>query len=370
MSLEYRDLLNKLDTLNRKQEVKEGFEKWFKTVFEEPTKTQTKSKVDINLDPETDQPLQSTNKEKPTVQRKKKTNLRMRGAAPMPDLDRIERTIGKADTDDELGDLDAPQLGYDDTPANALGYEPEPTTDLATISTDLANIPTEVAQRVHNVEWHDMMDLPGNMKQVIRNMGRRVFAAFGEQDFEDIDVISSFTNSDEDLDVVAGLVRQHGVPVVNNDKIDFGDTIPGYVATTSVYAFGNQYYMFVKDDFGEYVYVWDNTETQKLQHMEPGSKKDNVPQLESVELGKAKAYVDNYTDYKAVTPQPYKNYSYECDVQDEEDNFAIFHLIIDDNGVTVDYNDIPKNYSEISSRRFPTQAEFNDAVDELINAGN
>ena len=362
MSLEYRDLLNKLDTLNKKQEVNEGFNKWFKLVFEAPVKTATKSKVDINLEPDTDQPLQTTTKEKPAPKRKKKTSLKMRGAAPMPDLDRIERSIGQSDTDDDYGDLDAPQLGHaDDNDTPALGVEPEQTTDLATVSTELAKVPTEVAQRVHNVEWHAMMDLPGNMKQVIRNMGRRVFAAFGEQDFEDIDVISSFTNDEEDLDVVAGLVRQFGVPVQQDNIVDFGDTIPGYKAHVGVWSFGGQYHMFVKDEFGEYIYAWDNTETDKLQHFEPtGGSKDQA-RLEGINEARNPFVGPVAND--PLMKVTYKGYKYNPEVQTEDDNIKLLHNITNPEGKW--FNIAPSWFQNITPYEYPTAEEFKKAVDEI-----
>jgi len=276
MSLEYRDLLNKLDSLNKKQKFVEGFQQWYKLVYEAPVKTKTKSKVDIDLDPDTGELVQPAYKEKPVSapKRKQAKQLKMRDIAPMPDLDRVAQKIGSASTDDDYGDIVTPAPELELKPDNALGYDPEPedSTDIATISKDMTEIPTDIEQRVHNVEWYSMMDLPGNAMQVIRNLGRRVFAAFGEQDFEKIDVISSFTNNEEDLDVVAGNVRKYGLPIVDQATTDFSDLFGfDYKAQTSVWGFGDQYYMFVKDDFGEYVYAWDNTEVDKLQHWEPGS---------------------------------------------------------------------------------------------------
>jgi hypothetical protein len=276
----------------------------------------------------------------------------------MPDLDRIDKAVGKSNTDDDYGNLEmnAPQLAH--RPTLALGQDDEPdATELAIIAPVTAET-EEIAQRVHNVEWNNMMDLPGNMHQVIRNMGRKVFNAFGEQEFEDIDVIASITNNEEDLDTVAGLVRQFGVPVVQDNVVDFSDTIPGYKAYVGVWGLANQYYMFVKDDFGEYIYTWDNAETDKLQHFEPVSSTKDQARLESIN--------EDMFGENEIGNQNYRGFTYAPEEVEEEDKRYLIHHVLDPQGKRIR---TPDSFNNAPGRgwEYPSMDEFKHVVNLYIH---
>ena len=360
---DFRNLLDKLETVKNTVNITEEWLKWGKFLKEaEQTKTKTKTKVkpDIFKSAEKGEIQANEPAEKSEPKRKRSKQVTLKKSVPVPDLSRIDKTIGKADSDDDYGDLEMNAPRLDTTPTLSLGQ------DVDTNTTDLAvNTPskkeTEIAQRVHNVEWHNMMDLPGNMHQVIRNMGRRVFSAFGEQDFEDIDVIASITNNEEDLDTVAGLVRQFGVPVVKDNVVDFGDTIPGYKAYAGVWAFANQYYMFVKDDFGEYIYAWDNTETDKLQHFEPGSKKNDQARLEGLNESR-NAFMGPVANDPLMNVS-YKGYTYDPEVEEDDDSRKLIHHITNPQG---NWHGVAPNWFEnISPYEYPTAEEFKQAVNEI-----
>jgi len=354
---DFRSLLNTLDTVETTVNLKEQWLKWDKFLKEAETKTQAKvdSKVFEPAEKGEIQAKEPAEKGK----RKRAKQVTLKKSVPVPNLGHINKAIGKADSDDDYGDLEinAPQLELE--PTLALGQ------DTDTDTTDLAvNAPskeeTEIAQRIHNVEWHNMMDLPGNMHQVIRNMGRRVFSAFGEQDFEDIDVVASITNSEEDLDAVSGLVRQFGVPVVKDNIVDFGDTIPGYKAHAGVWTFGNQYYMFVKDDFGEYIYAWDNTETDKLQHFEPMDSNKDQARLEGINEDR-NPFIGRVVN-DPLTNVSYKGYTYDPELEEDDDSRKLIHHITDPYGAT---GVAPSWFMNISPYEYPTSAEFKQAVEEI-----
>lgn len=358
---DFRNLLNTLDTVNKKVSITEAWNKWGEFISEAETKTKTKSKVDNKIFQGTkDSQVQTTKKSEPVKApdastRKRTQNVTLKKAVPMPDIAHIDKMIGKSDMDDDWGDLEmnAPQLAQQTTPA--LGQDSDTdTTDLAVNAPSKQE--TEIAQRIHDIEWVNMLDLPGNMSQTIRNLGRRVFAAFGEQDFEFIDVVSSITHDEEDLDVISGLVRQFGEPVQKDALIDFQDTIPGYKAHAGVWTFGTQYYMFIKDAMGEYIYTWDNRTTNKLQHMEPMGKDSDKPLLndinESVSFGNNS--LENVT---------YKGYTYDPEVEEDDDNAKLIHHITDPHGEW--FSVAPNWFKQLSAYEYATADEFKRAVDEV-----
>jgi len=340
------------------------------TLKEAETKTKTKSKVSNKMFQGTkDSQVQATKKSEPVrapdaSTRKRTKNVTLNKAVPMPDLDRIDKLIGKSDTDDDWGDLEmnAPQLAHN--PTLALGQDTDTdTTDMA-INAPANAETTEIAQRIHDIEWVNMLDLPGNMSQTIRNLGRRVFAAFGEQDFEFIDVVSSITHDEEDLDVVSGLVRQFGVPVQKDMLIDFQDTIPGYKAHAGVWTFGTQYYMFIKDEMGEYIYTWDNRTTNKLQHMEPMGNNSNKPLLNDIhEDTVSRVHFHNIND-NPLHNKTYKGYKYFPNPERDEEGFDKLHHDIET--PSGDWFSVaPDWFKQISPYKFPTAEEFKRAVDEI-----
>ena len=363
---DFRTLINTLETVESTVNITEQWNKWndFLKEAETKTKTKTKSKIDPSMFKGTDDSQMQAPDTKEQPKRKRAKQVTLNKAVPMPDLDRIERTIGKSDTDDDYGDLEmnAPRLSNE--PTLSLGQDSDTdTTDMA-INAPMDAETKEIAQRIHNVEWNNMMDLPGNMHQMIRNMGRRVFNAFGEQEFEDIDVIASITNSEEDLDAVAGLVRQFGVPIVQDNIVDFGDTMPGYKAYVGVWGFANQYYMFVKDDHGEYIYTWDNRTTNKLQHMEPMGNNSNKPLLNDIhEDTVSRVHFHNIND-NPLHNKTYKGYKYLPNPERDEEGFDKLHHDIET--PSGDWFSVaPDWFKQISPYKFPTAEEFKRAVDEI-----
>jgi hypothetical protein len=362
---DFRNLLNTLKTVDKKSNIKEQWNKWGKFLKEAgtKTKTKTKSKVDNKMFQGTkDSQVRASEPSKAPVApdastRKRTQNVTLKKAVPMPDIAHIDKMIGKSDTDDDWGDLEmnAPQLNYE--PTLALGQDTDTdTTDLA-INAPTDAETTEIAQRIHDIEWVNMLDLPGNMSQTIRNLGRRVFNAFGEQDFEFIDVVSSITHDEEDLDVISGLVRQFGVPVQKDALIDFQDTIPGYMAHAGVWTFGTQYYMFIKDAMGEYIYTWDNRTTNKLQHIEPMGKDSDKPLLNDINE-------DIFGNNNLATTS-YKGYTYDPEIEkDSSDGTSkLIHHITTPEGVS--WGVAPSWFKSLSAYDYATPKEFKRAVDEI-----
>lgn len=375
---DFRNILNTLETVDKKLHIKEAWNKWGEFLKEADPK-KSKANSDAFRGIRTKSPTQVT-KSKPkqdllskpdATTRMRTQNVALKTGVPQPDLARIDRTIGKADTDDTWGDLEmnAPQLAQQDQPA--LGDAE--TTDMAINApgdwdnrTTKGAETTEIEKRIHNVEWVNMLDLPGNMSQIIRNLGRRVFAAFGEQDYEFIDVLSTITHDEEDLDVVSGMVRQFGTPVQKDAVIDFQDTIPGYKAHAGVWTYGTQYYMFIKDDMGEYIYAWDNRTKQlpKADNDIPGSKslKDaDKPLLNDINEDR-----NGFTGGVASDPLmdvTYKGYTYDPEVERDDDSVKLIHHITNPHGKW--YGVAPDWFYSISAYGYASSEEFKRAVDEI-----
>jgi|TARA_R110000803_G_scaffold128390_1_gene195832 hypothetical protein len=62
----------------------------------------------------------------------------------------------------------------------------------------------------------------------------------------------------------------------------------------------------------------------------------------------------------------YKDFTYQEDIQEEEDNRKIFHEVVDPEGKQVAWGLLPDAWSRISPYRSATRAEFEAAVDEVI----
>lgn len=372
---DFRNLLNTLETVDKKLNIKEAWNKWGEFLKEAGTKkSKVDSKVFQGVRSTKDSPLQAT-KSGPistdATTRTRTQNVALRKEVPAPDLAQIDRVIGKSETDDDWGDLEmnAPQLAQQNTPA--LGQDADAgETDMAINApgdwdnrTTKGAETTEIEQRIHNVEWVNMLDLPGNMSQIIRNLGRRVFSAFGEQDYEFIDVLSTITHDEEDLDVVSGLVRQFGTPVQKDAIVDFQDTIPGYKAHAGVWSYGTQYYMFIKDDMGEYIYAWDNR-TKQLPNADdiPGSKKDtDKPLLNDINEAR-----NGFTGGVASDPLmdvTYKGYTYDPEVERDDDSVKLIHHITNPYGKW--HGIAPDWFYSISPYSYASAEEFKRAVDEV-----
>jgi hypothetical protein len=365
---DFRSLIDRLESVSTTVNITEAWAHWqtflaeeqdayFKMqafLIKEAPETKTKTRARVNT-PDYDAQKMQAPKQKSTPgtsfhpDRRKKKVVQMRKSVPMPDLQQIKKNLPKADTDDDLGDFDMLQLGQDSAPA--LGYNEQPVDDNA-----LANISTEVAERIRDIEWHDLRDLPGFAIETIRNMGRQVFAAFGEISDDDIHVLSTLTHDEEDLDMVANMIRPMGEVVVDNAVVDFQDVMPGYKAHVGVYALSSDYYMFVKDSMGEYIYSWQNQASHsKLQHQEPmGSGQERLESVNEDTFGT-----------NEIGDMNYRGFTYDPEVVEEDDKRYLIHHVIGSNGKRIS---TPDSFNNAPGRgwEYPSVDEFKHVVDLYI----
>ncbi len=154
-------------------------------------------------------------------------------------------------------DMDA---GDDDT-TDIVPHRPiEPHNVPAVISREIAMTDPHAI----NPTWHTVSNLPGNMSRAILTLGRALFKAFTRTPTEDIVMIGNVggqgPNSTREVNAVAAWVKENGHPV-DAAKIDFDQTIPGYSASVKHYVVGGIRFKIVKDQFGDYIYAWPETDS-------------------------------------------------------------------------------------------------------------
>lgn len=160
--------------------------------------------------------------------------------------------------------------------------EPEVTTDLATTTGQLttrglpALINSEVILYKGNrvtPEWIEVKDLPGAQVRGIRQMGRDVFSLLTTTPLENIEVVSTLTNSKEEVAGMATWIQKHGRRITEGE-IENIEQLGGYDAKAQLwYARGFEFLM-IKDFAGIYIYSWDAKSSLS------GSEEDTYLQLE------------------------------------------------------------------------------------------
>lgn len=154
-------------------------------------------------------------------------------------------------------DMDA---GDDDT-TDIVPHRPiEPQNVPAVISREIAMSDPHAV----NPTWHAVSNLPGNMSRAILTLGRALFKSFTRTPTEDIVMIGNVggqgPNSTREVNSVAAWVKENGRPV-DAAKIDFDQSIPGYSASVKHYVVGGVRFKIVKDQFGDYIYAWPESDS-------------------------------------------------------------------------------------------------------------
>lgn len=129
------------------------------------------------------------------------------------------------------------------------------------------NLPAVISKAVaqtdgrFNVKWHQVKNLPGYFQSAIRAMGRAVFEPVTKTRIENIYVISSLSNTETELRMLGSWIAKHGH---KNDSMEmkFHDLLPGYNAKVDVYAAYGYTFAVVEDQFGRYIYGWDETDNR------------------------------------------------------------------------------------------------------------
>ena len=163
-----------------------------------------------------------------------------------------------ADLPDDLVDPEDPTDHVLDVHAD----EPEPPTTEnlpATVSKAMWDPNTKTGKANPNLTWHQVKNLPGYAKTAIRAIGRVVFAPFTTTPIDDIQVLSTLSNSEIEVKAMISWLVRNGVKV-QDTNLDFnGRIFPGYNPEIKLYRALDYEFMCVKDHEGYYVYAWPAT---------------------------------------------------------------------------------------------------------------
>lgn len=147
------------------------------------------------------------------------------------------------------------------------GYPTEEPNTLPDITTE--NLPAIAsgnlrAAGVQSPEFHQVANLPGNMSRAIRAVGRQLFGAFTSTPTEEIYMIGNVQNQGPntamELNSVTNWIRENSQEVSTGD-IDFDNFMPGYRADIHQYTAGGIRWMLVRDQFGQYIYSWPESDS-------------------------------------------------------------------------------------------------------------
>jgi len=229
------------------------------------TQTKQKSKLDPNMfGPKIDQPVAKTDplddlknkagigKDKPEVNIKKASQA-----------DTLKAT-GKIAPTDDMRDMLSRMRDIDIDPDLAGYPEPEPPETLPSVEVNTKNLPAVAGQAlqaagVQNPDFHQVANLPGNMADQIRQLGKSLFGALTMTPTKRIHVVANLggqgPNTNQEVQAVAGFLKEHGEDLGPGD-IDFDNVMPGYSAQTHMFNAAGIRWMLVKDFAGAYIYCW------------------------------------------------------------------------------------------------------------------
>ena len=179
---------------------------------------------------------------------REKTQRSMRGMDPAS----TERARGYLSAIDQSGLEDTDVPGDFDA-----GYiEPKPKPESTTLPAVLVKSVSTVSGEP---EWHEVKNLPGYARSAIRALGRQIFKHFTSTPIEEINVLSTLSNSDTEVKGVMAWIRDNGV---KNDEaeVKMDELVPGYKGNTQVWNVDDHTFLLVQDFAGYYIYSWPSTD--------------------------------------------------------------------------------------------------------------
>ena len=240
-----------------KSKDKTGFSPNFGTSYQSPAKADSRTKT-------------PTHKQADTKTKKQKIrNIQPIDNAPaIHDIDFDDEDF--ADDEENLDPNYDFEFDDDDEFTSGWANDDQTVTDNlpATVSRDVAtrgprdhgsDVSDEFATTTP--EWLKVRDLPGYMQQGIRMMGRKVFKQFTSLPLERMEILSTLTNREEELNAVAKYLRDNGTRL-DSSNLEFHN-IEGYDADTQLWTAGSgdkaRDYLLVKDFAGNYIYSWPSS---------------------------------------------------------------------------------------------------------------
>lgn len=104
-------------------------------------------------------------------------------------------------------------------------------------------------------KWHMVSNLPGYISASIRAVGQQMFSKFTRTPIDKIQVVSTLSNTPQQLLKVSKWLRDHG----RFDRQITGELqgmLPGYQSDIRVYHAAGYTFIAVSDFTGHYIYCW------------------------------------------------------------------------------------------------------------------
>lgn len=220
--------------------------------LKENTKTKKATNLDFDFGPEVGGEVSTQRRsasvdaqgdplERPGRQTGAKPNIRSmddpRAAGWLSDL-------ANMDVDDEVSDDDA---------RRTAGVDNQPRTP--------ENLPAIMSRAIANTggefepNWYMVKNLPGYMQKAIRAIGRQIFSPYTDTPLEDIQVMSTLSNDDNEVKMMANWIRRNGARD-DEAEMNFDQTMQGYAAQVQIWSTLGYQFMIVKDPMGYYIYSW------------------------------------------------------------------------------------------------------------------
>ena len=164
--------------------------------------------------------------------------------------------LGASGIGDEISDQEAARrAGHDNSGApTTAGATPEPVNP-ENLPAVVSNALSKEGPADFDPEWIQVRHLPGYLQSPIRALGRGVFGQFTDTPIEDIQVITTLTNPEDDVKRMMGFIRKNGIRD-DEARIDFSRVMPGYQAETQLWRMVGYEFLLVKDMMGYYIYGW------------------------------------------------------------------------------------------------------------------
>lgn len=103
--------------------------------------------------------------------------------------------------------------------------------------------------------WTCIKSTPGYFRDGIRQLGRQIFALYTEIPIEDIRVMSTLIQPEQDVGRMLEWIVVNGVRDLKAE-LDFEASLPGYCAEMQIWSAQGFQFMAVKDFAGYYIYAW------------------------------------------------------------------------------------------------------------------
>lgn len=279
-----------------------------KTNKDNKTQTKTDTNVDwnadIDLDPKQhkiskpDQP-KSTDKVTPKGASRDTTNASLKNNLSIDQISQMGDHFGSLDQ--AMQHIDSDEMSDEDfynslNVPNTTGGRPkpaEPGKDIGPLQRGMTEIPAELKDvpallgQKYNVTFHEVRNLPGMIQRSIRMLGRSLFGTLTSQNLEDVLCVSTFTNSEREVNNVAGYAKQNAQQE-SDLHFDFAKVMPGYTAKGYLSKVGDTTFLVISDFAGKYIYSWPSEYDKKIQWKDVAEGLPNqqarLPKFESIEL--------------------------------------------------------------------------------------